>query len=375
MSSITFGRGFALAALSVLFAGSLWPQAKKEEPVGLVMLPGGSKVLRSGAESPLSAKAGDIMFSGDSVRTEGGPASMLYCPAKASLSVAPSSDILLDAKQYKLRAGKLAGQTAIASCFLPQVVRVATASQQHYGISMTRSVGDATDAPQPEAIPAAAAAELAPVETALAANAKDQGALVAQAAIYEKYNLKVRAVNVYKTIAAEWKDAIWTRGKIFELDEAIADERAAQAALTATEGGQTFAILIGISEYQKLPKEQWLQYAHVDAATFEKHFKSPRGGALAPENVILLTNEKATTASVRNALNTFKGRAGKKDTILVVVVGHGTVEIPGNRAAYVLTYDSDPQDLKNTALPMDEVQAFITTGLPKIARMAIFVDV
>ncbi len=375
MSSILFVRGAAVAGLSVLLAATSWAQAKKEDPVGLVMLPGGSKVLRSGAESPLSAKPGDILFPGDSVRTEGSPASMLFCPAKASLNVAASSDILLDAKQYKMRSGKIAGQTAIASCFLPQVVRVATASQQHYGISMTRSVAGSEDAPQPEAIPAEAAAELAPVESALAANAKDQGALVAQAAIYEKYKLKVRAVNTYKIIAAEWKDAVWTRGKIFELDEAIADERAAQAALTATEGGQTFAILIGISEYQKLPKEQWLQYAHADALTFEKHFKSPRGGGLPPENVILLTNEKATTASVRNALNTFKGRAGKKDTILVVVVGHGTVEIPGNRAAYVVTYDSDPQDLKNTALPMDEVQAFITLGLPKIARMAIFVDV
>lgn len=362
--------------MGALLCASAFAQAKKEDPVGLVMIPGGGKLLRAGTESALTAKSGDILFSGDVVKTEAGPATMLFCPAKASLNLGPSSDMLLSSSAFKVRSGKLAGQTTIASCFLPQVVRVATASQQHYGISMTRNVASADDkGPQPEAIPPAAAAELAPIDAVLAANAKDQGALVGQAAIFEKYKLKVRAVTVYRTIAAEWKDAVWARGKIFELDEAIADERAAEAAKNATVGGQTFAILVGISKYQKLPQEQWLKFAHADAEVFAKHVKSPRGGGLPAENVILLTNEGATTAALRNAFNAIKARADKKDTILVLVSGHGTVEIPGSRAAYILTHDTDPQDMKNTALPMAEVQLFITQGLPKIARLAMFVDV
>ena len=54
----------------------------------------------------------------------------------------------------------------------------------------------------------------------------------------------------------------------------------------------------------------------------------------------------ATTAAIRNAFETFlKGRAGKKDTVMLFLAGHGTVEAAGNKGAYIVTYDSDPQDL------------------------------
>ena len=60
---------------------------------------------------------------------------------------------------------------------------------------------------------------------------------------------------------------------------------------------------------------------------------------------------------------------------LVLIAGHGTVESPGSKGAYILTHDSDPQDLPGTALPMADLQTLINEELSKVGRVAIFVDV
>ena len=70
-----------------------------------------------------------------------------------------------------------------------------------------------------------------------------------------------------------------------------------------------------------------------------------------------------------------KGRTTKKDTVLILIAGHGTVETPGSKGAFILTHDSDPQDLKGTSLPMAEVQTLINDELSKVGRVAVFVDV
>ena len=281
--------------------------------------------------------------------------------------------------QIKVRAGKLVDSKPIASCFLPQVVRVAVASQQHYGVSMTRGVTDPSQQPKPTPQaqwPPGAADEIAPLDKAIAADPKDPSALVARAAVFEKHKLLVNALADYKTIGDQWKDAVWVKGKIFELSESIADSTAAAAAAATTAGGKVYALLIGVSKYQRLPQEQWLQFADSDATLFEKHVLSPRGGGLPPENVLKLTDEKATTAALRNAFQTFlKGRATKKDTVLILIAGHGTVETPGSKGAYILTHDSDPQDLAGTAMPMAEVQKLVDEELSKVGRVAVFVDV
>jgi tetratricopeptide (TPR) repeat protein len=363
----------------LLAAGILSAQPKKEEPVGLVLNPGGAKLLRAGVETPLGAKAGDVLFSGDAMKTESAPASFLYCPSKTSQALAPSGDVLFAALAMKVRAGKLVDSKQIASCFLPQVVRVAVASQQHYGVSMTRGLKDPSQEPKltPHAEwPAGAAAEVAAFDKSLAADPNDQGALVGRAAVFEKYKLFANALADYKKIGDQWKEAVWVKGKIFELSESLADTAAAAAAAATTAGGQAYALLIGVSKYQRLPQEQWLHFAASDATLFEKHVLSPRGGGLPPENVMKLTDEKATTAALRNAFQTFlKGRATKKDTVLILIAGHGTVETPGSKGAYILTHDSDPQDLAGTAMPMAEVQKLVDEELAKVGRVAVFVDV
>ena len=73
----------------ILLSSVLLAEPAKEEPVGLVLQPGSAKLLRAGVETPLAAKAGDILFSGDAMKTESAQASFLYCPSKSSQSLMP----------------------------------------------------------------------------------------------------------------------------------------------------------------------------------------------------------------------------------------------------------------------------------------------
>jgi tetratricopeptide (TPR) repeat protein len=51
------------------------------------------------------------------------------------------------------------------------------------------------------------------------------------------------------------------------------------------------------------------------------------------------------------------------------------VEIPGSGNAFILTYDSDPQDLTSSGLPMTELQALFEEQLSKVGRVLLFMDV
>src|SRR5258708_7590053 len=84
----------------------------KEAPVGLVLSAAGSKLLRADTLTPLAAQPGDLLFSGDGLRTEADSASFLFCPSKAIQTLSPSGEVRLDSKQPKVKAGKISEQPA-----------------------------------------------------------------------------------------------------------------------------------------------------------------------------------------------------------------------------------------------------------------------
>ena len=363
--------GFVL--LFSVAVGTLLADAPKESPVGLILAPGGARLLRASSETPLAAKSGDILFSGDVLRSGTAPASFLYCPAKASQTLEANGEVLLDTAQMKVKSGKLAPPKPVNACFLPQVVRVAIASQQHYGVSMTRGLAK----PEGEelsldALPPDVRAQIAPLDLQIKANPDDTPAWLAEAAVYESKKLEPNALAAYRKVAVQWKDAVWVRGKIFELEESLAVQAALKAAEISPDA-KTYALLVGISEYQKLPQDLWLHYAHTDANSFAQHLRSGRGGGVPQDQMLLLTDKLATTAAIRNGFQTFlKNRAGKKDTVFIFLAGHGTVD---SRGAYILTHDSDPQDLSSTAIPMAEIQALVAAELGQVGRVVLLADV
>ncbi len=341
----------------------------------MVLNPAGATITPAGSQTPLAAKPAEVLFAGDVLKSGPAAATFLYCPGKSIQSLVSGSEVLLESSQLKVRSGKIAEVRKSDSCFLPTVLHVANASQQHYGVSMVRALNNG-----PETKPAArnqfdsaTAAELAPLDAALAQDPKDAVARIARAAVFEKHSLPANALEEYRSLSAEFPDAIWMKGKIFEIQEAIA---VAAAAPPPAAGGKTYALLIGISQYQKIPKENWLQYADADARTFHEFLRSPRGGGVPEDQITLLTNEKATTAAIRNAFQSLlKAKVGKSDSVIILLAAHGTVDTASGKGAFIVTNDADPQDLSSTAMPMVEIQDLMQSGLAKVGRVAVFADI
>ena len=281
-------------------------------------------------------------------------------------------------------AGSLRDTKQLSVCILPPVARRAPASQQHNGGSIARDlagpVAETTFETRLQQLPAdqrsAVQSELAAVENALAEDADNLTAHVARAALLDRYNLSSDAKQQYALILDKWPDAVWAKSRLFVHDEKEAKEALQQSPPDSetTAEGKSFALLVGISDYQN-PHIIPLRFAHEDAILFQQHLQSPRGGALANENVQLLINEQATAAGIRTAIETLlKTVAGPEDTVLIFFASHGTVD-PETRQGFIVTYDSDPQDLASTALPMADLQNLVEQRLSSVKRVQIYVDV
>ena len=121
--------------------------------------------------------------------------------------------------------------------------------------------------------------------------------------------------------------------------------------------GKLFAVVIGISKYDQAGTSiSNLQYADQDATSFLEFLKSPAGGALGDDAVTVLLNEQATTKNIRHALFTFLTQAQPQDTVVIYIAGHGAPDPHDPRNLYLLTADSNPDDMGGTAFPMWQMQ-------------------
>ena len=122
--------------------------------------------------------------------------------------------------------------------------------------------------------------------------------------------------------------------------------------------GKIWDAVIGISQYKTVSS---LQYADQDALAFYDYLLNQIG--VPKDNLFLLTNQQATLVNVRRTLGTeLKRKASPRDTVLIYFAGHGAPETdatsPDNDGLekYLVVYDSDPDDLYTTGLPMREVE-------------------
>ena len=125
--------------------------------------------------------------------------------------------------------------------------------------------------------------------------------------------------------------------------------------------GKIWAAVIGISQYKTVNS---LQFADQDALAFYNYLLNQVG--IPKENVFLLTNQQATLVNVRRTLGTeLKRKASPQDTVIIYFAGHGAPETdatsPDNDGMekYLVLYDSEPDDLYTTGMPMREVEIIL----------------
>ncbi len=51
-----------------------------------------------------------------------------------------------------------------------------------------------------------------------------------EATVFEQNKLEANALAAYRKVSGEWKDAVWVKGRIFELEESLATQAALKAA-------------------------------------------------------------------------------------------------------------------------------------------------
>ncbi|HYP26831.1 MAG TPA: caspase family protein [Blastocatellia bacterium] len=136
------------------------------------------------------------------------------------------------------------------------------------------------------------------------------------------------------------------------------------------QAAKTWAVVIGVSKYSKLPGGQQLQFADGDAMAFAESLK--KGGA-SPSNIRLLVGPDATIASIKSAIGNWLARsASEQDTVYIFFSGHGLAE-RDFREAYLLAYDSDTANPYGTALSISDVRKALE-GRVRARRVLLIAD-
>jgi hypothetical protein len=189
-------------------------------------------ILFRGGQS-VAAKPGEVLFTGDSLRAGDLAATFLFCPQKLSATIAPGSEALLAADSFHVRTGTVQDSKQVSACFLPAVQKLSVASMQHYGVMIARS--GSTPPPKttleqriaalPEAIRQVLTGQLASVDAALAQDPKDLGALIAQAAAFDRAGLLYDAGEAYRQVTAVSLDLAWVKARLVEIERALEREQ------------------------------------------------------------------------------------------------------------------------------------------------------
>ena len=128
--------------------------------------------------------------------------------------------------------------------------------------------------------------------------------------------------------------------------------------LPANAPAHSYAVIVGISAYPKLPAKYQLHYPERDAESIYTALISPEGGNFKAENVKVLTGAKATLAAIRQAIDTWLPSVAQgDDRVVIYFAGHGFVLRDGK--AYLAPVDFNMDDPKGTGFPMDELASTI----------------
>jgi tetratricopeptide (TPR) repeat protein len=87
--------------------------------------------------------------------------------------------------------------------------------------------------------------------------------------------------------------------------------------------GQTYALIVGVSNYKQVPS---LHFADRDAKAFEQFLLSDAGGKIPTTNIETFLNERATRNNVGDAMSVIVRKAKPGDRVYFYFAGHGDME-------------------------------------------------
>jgi TPR repeat protein len=147
--------------------------------------------------------------------------------------------------------------------------------------------------------------------------------------------------------------------------------RGGTSAPPVTAKREQWALVVGISKYG--PGVEGLRFARKDAESFYNFLRSPKGGSFPDSHILLLVDEQATSVRLRGGVRDFLGQAGTDDLVEIFFAGHGAPDPRHPNALYLLTYDTSPDHLGQTAFDMDEIRSALERTI-SAERVIVYVD-
>jgi hypothetical protein len=136
-----------------------------------------------------------------------------------------------------------------------------------------------------------------------------------------------------------------------------------------------YALIVGVGKFQS-PKIRSLKYAAKDAHDLAALLTDPAVGRFHPENVTVLTDESATSRAIRSALANIAAKALKDDLVVLYFSTHGSspsMDRTKSGSGYLVTHETEVDDLYATAYGMDELAGFMRQKL-RAERIVTFLD-
>lgn len=126
-----------------------------------------------------------------------------------------------------------------------------------------------------------------------------------------------------------------------------------------------FALVVGIEEYQSLPKAD---FGARDAKTVRRHLEAL---GFPPRNIISLEGSQATGNKLKSYLEEWLPLNVKEtSTLFVYYSGHGAPD-PRTGEAYLVPWDGDASFLKSTAYPLKKLYADLSKTKAKRVLVAL----
>ncbi len=109
-------------------------------------------------------------------------------------------------------------------------------------------------------------------------------------------------------------DGTWYNGSLVQGSKLLHDQKPVAGK------GKIYALLVGVSRYEKFES---LKYTDDDAYRMYAFLKSPEGGAVPDDQIVILIDESAVKANIMKALADFAMRARPEDALFCFFSGHG----------------------------------------------------
>lgn len=138
--------------------------------------------------------------------------------------------------------------------------------------------------------------------------------------------------------------------------------------------GKKYALVVGISKFANHAGGlSDLRYADADALALTRFLQTPAGGRFNADNILLLTNEQATLASLQKAMKSFIIQPGPDDLVLIFIATHGSPDPFAQQNLYFLTYDTNVDRMADTAFAMKDFKRMLDNNV-RARRLVLLVD-